>query len=255
MPVVAALLERGSVEERKTAYRALGTLREARATELLAEHLKQLADGRIEPAVELELREAAERRREPTLRALLDAHEARLAANKDPLAVYRFALEGGDARRGKRVFDTQPVMSCARCHRVGNEVGGEAGPNLAGIGAVRTRAFLLESIVKPNAHIAAGFDSVVLTLKSGGVAAGIVAAEDDAIIKLRDADGKIAEVRKAAVEKRESAPSAMPEIYGALLTKSELRDVVAYLASLTSPAGPTMIETRPRALRARVAER
>jgi len=119
-----------------------------------------------------------------------------------------------------------------RCHRVGTESGGEAGPNLAGAGGKYPREYLLESVVKPNAKIAAGFDTIVVTLKAGGIAAGIVASETADLLSLRDMENKLHEIKKADIAKREGAPSSMPEIFGAILTKSELRDVVEYLASL-----------------------
>jgi putative heme-binding domain-containing protein len=102
--------------------------------------------------------------------------------------------------------------------------------------------------VKPNAKISPGFDTVVVTRKSGGVVAGIVANETADTLTMRDTDNKIHEVKKTDIAKRDTAPSGMPEIYGTILTKSELRDVVDYLASLkeASTAGG---DTRPRALR------
>ena len=56
------------------------------------------------------------------------------------------------------------------------------------------------------------------------------------------------EVKKSDIVKREGAPSGMPEVYGPLLTKSQLRDVIEYMASLKEP--PTGLdENKPRALR------
>jgi quinoprotein glucose dehydrogenase len=103
--------------------------------------------------------------------------------------------------------------------------------------------------VKPNARIAPGFDSVVLTLKSGKIVGGTVAEETPAALSLRDADGKISEIKKSDIAKREGAPSSMPEIYGAVLTKTELRDVVEYLASLTEADEDSVGSDVPRAIR------
>ena len=133
--------------------------------------------------------------------------------------------------RGRRVFETQPVLACIRCHRAGGD-GGDAGPNLAEIGAKVTREYLLESIVKPNAKIAPGYDTIVVTLKDGGSAAGIVASETATTLTLRNTDNKLVEVKKTDITKREGAPSGMPEIYGSILSKSELRDVIEFLVSL-----------------------
>ena len=81
-------------------------------------------------------------------------------------------------------------------------------------------------------HWQRDIDTVVLTRKSGGAAVGIVASETAETISLRDTEGKIVEVKKFDIAKREAAPSAMPEIYGAILSKSELRDVVEYIGTI-----------------------
>ena len=248
-PVLANLIARGTIAEQKTAFRALGTLKHPSADTILAEQLKKLAAGEVKPAVQLELTDAAARRPDPAVKKLLADGEAALAQNPDPLARYRFALEGGDATRGQRIFTGQAVMPCIRCHRVGTESGGEAGPNLAGTGAAHTREYLLESVVKPNAKIAPGFDTVLVTLKAGGVEVGIVAGEDAETLSLRNTENKVVTVKKSAIAKREGAPSSMPEIYATILKKYELRDIVEYLASLTSKSDSKPSDSLPRALR------
>src|SRR6185369_14533758 len=110
----------------------------------------------------------------------------------------------------------QPTMACVRCHRVGLESGGEAGPNLAGAGLKHPREFLLESVVKPNAKIATGFDTVVVTLKAGGAVAGIVTEETSNTVSLRDTDNRLHLVMKTDIARRDAAPSSMPEIYGTI---------------------------------------
>ncbi|MES2697734.1 MAG: c-type cytochrome [Verrucomicrobiota bacterium] len=170
-----------------------------------------------------------------------------IAASTDPLAPYRETLAGGDRTRGERLFRNHPVLACLRCHRAGGD-GGDAGPNLADIGAKYPREYLLEAIIKPNATIAAGFDTIILTLNDGTSAAGIVAQETPTTISLRNTDNKLVEVTKANIAKRESAPSGMPEIYGTILTKRELRDVMEYIASLKEKPA-TLDAAKPRALR------
>ena len=109
-------------------------------------------------------------------------------------------------------------------------------------------AYLLESVVKPNARIAPGFDTIVVTLREGGTVAGIVAEENERVLSLRTPENKLVHVAKADIARREGAPSSMPEIYHTILTKSELRDVVEYLASLKEK--PTTLDlNQPRALR------
>lgn len=246
-PVIANLVAKGTVTEQKAALRSLGFLRHPSADPLFAEQLRQLEAGKIAPAVQLDLLNAAGRRSAPEIKALLEKRTAALAASTDPLAPHLVALEGGDAKRGEQIFRNQPVLACIRCHRAGGD-GGDAGPNLAGIGAKQTREQLLEAIVKPNAAIAPGFDTIVVTLKSGGVAAGVVASETADLLTLRNTDNKVVEVKKSDIAKREGAPSGMPEIYGAILTPTQLRDVVEFMASLKD-AVQSLDENKPRALR------
>ncbi|HUR57207.1 MAG TPA: HEAT repeat domain-containing protein [Opitutaceae bacterium] len=246
-PVLSNLIKHGDIAEQKAAFRALRNLNHPTADTLLTEQLRQLADGKIALAVQLELVTAAQGRSDPTVKQLLAEREKKLAASADPLEPFRMAVAGGDKVRGKRVFDTQPTLACVRCHRAGAE-GGDAGPDLADIGARYTRDYLLESIVKPNAKIAPGFDTIVLTLKAGGTVAGVVASETPDTIALRNTDNKVVTVKKSDILKREGAPSSMPEIYATILTKTQLRDVVEYLASLKEK--PARIDdNKPRALR------
>ena len=103
--------------------------------------------------------------------------------------------------------------------------------------------------MKPNAKIAPGFDTVLITLKAGGVQVGIVAGEDADTLSLRNTDNQLVTVKKSAIAKREGAPSSMPEIYATILRKYELRDLVEYLATLTSKSEKKSDDSLPRALR------
>ena len=246
VPVLTALVERGTPTEQKAAFRSLGFSRQEAADDLLATQLRALAAGRLAPEAELELLTAAERREAPAIKALLTERTARLAADPDPLAAFHASLAGGDAERGRRVFENQPVLACIRCHRAGGE-GGDAGPNLAGLGARASRRELLESILKPNAKISPGYDTVVVTLRNGGTAAGIVAAETADTLTLRNPENQLVAVAKADIARRDGAPSGMPEVYATLLSPTELRDVVEYLASLRGESRPAT--NQPRALR------
>ena len=248
-PVLENLVTFGSVAEKKTALRSLGFSRNPAADRLLAAQLRALAAGNVPAEVQLELLNSAGRRQNAEIKSLLAEREASLTAAtaKDPLAPFRVALSGGNAERGRRTFESQPVLACIRCHRAGGD-GGDAGPNLAEFGARHDREYILESIVRPNARIAPGYDTVVVTRRDGSSAAGIVASETDAVLTLRDAENRLIEVRKSDITRREGAPSGMPEVYATLLTKTELRDVVEYVASLKDGSRGTAAPL-PRALR------
>ena len=94
---------------------------------------------------------------------------------------------------------------------------------------------ILESIIYPNATIAAGFQIVVLELKDGMTVAGRLIEETNGQLSVDtvDAAGKPQVVKVAAgmIKNRISAPSPMPETIRDQLTRTELRDIVEYLAT------------------------
>jgi putative heme-binding domain-containing protein len=123
------------------------------------------------------------------------------------------------------------VLQCIRCHRVGDFPGGEAGPNLADIGARGTREYILESIIKPSAKIAPGFEVVTITKKSGEQVAGTVLERNAQSIRLKTGETETVTLPAADIAKVESAPSAMPELAALVLKKSEIRDLVELVDS------------------------
>jgi hypothetical protein len=104
---------------------ALGTLGEDR--------LKALLAGYPEP-----VRQGAQ----PLFRQLQEAQRARVERlrNLEPLLT-----AGGDAGHGRRIFYGEKV-ACSSCHTIGAE-GGHVGPDLTGVGAIRSGHDLLEAIV------------------------------------------------------------------------------------------------------------
>ena len=99
-----------------------------------------------------------------------------------------------------------------------------------------SRADLLESILNPDKQIAQGFESVVLATSDGKVHTGILRGEDAKEVRLMTAEGKSVTVPKDSIEERKRGPSAMPADVAAKLSKTELRDLIEFLASLkTAP--------------------
>ncbi|HEY5551276.1 MAG TPA: HEAT repeat domain-containing protein [Opitutaceae bacterium] len=230
---LAALVDGGSALEQQTAFRALGDLKDARADDLLLAQLGRLAANEVAPAAQLDLLDAAALRDDARIKQALSVREAALAQDPDPLAPFRVCLEGGNARRAFRIINNDPVMQCIRCHRVGESGSSEVGPDLTGIGARVTREYLLESILKPSAKIAPGFEMVVVTKSDGEAVVGTLLNRDASGVRLKTGDGEEVAIPAAALKLVESAPSAMPEIAAIALTKSQIRDVIAGLAALT----------------------
>ena len=91
---------------------------------------------------------------------------------------------------------------------------------------------LKESIVDPNRQIAKGFETVVLALKDGTTVSGVLKEENATEIRLITPEAQYITVAKKDVEARETGKSAMPEDAIKHLSKSELRDLVEFLANL-----------------------
>ena len=224
-----------AIPQKKSVVTALAESKSASADKALADLLDQLIASRVPGEVQLELLEAAAKRNAPEVKAKLAAYNAKLPKD-DALAAYAPALVGGDKKAGETLYKEHAIAACLRCHKV-NGSGGEAGPDLTGIGTRKDRRYLLESIVAPNAQIAEGFQTIMVTLKNGDLQAGIIKAETDKELTLQMPIPNAPEVTvaKADIKQRENAPSGMLPNLGELLTKREIRDLVEYVASLTEP--------------------
>jgi mono/diheme cytochrome c family protein len=71
-------------------------------------------------------------------------------------------ITAGDVRRGEDLFHNNPVAACASCHMVGGK-GGDVGPILDGIAIRGDKAYLLESLMEPNAQFAQGYENLEIS--------------------------------------------------------------------------------------------
>lgn len=71
-------------------------------------------------------------------------------------------LTAGDPKRGEDLFFNSPTAACAACHRV-NGNGGDVGPILDGIAVRGDRAYILQSLMDPNASFAKGFEGLTIS--------------------------------------------------------------------------------------------
>jgi quinoprotein glucose dehydrogenase len=237
LPVIRRFVTTGTEAEQQAAFQALSGIDSPQAASLLTSSLDLLAAGKVQPGAQVELLEAVGKSTSPAVKARWEKTQAAWTSSKDPLVAYGFALKGGDPRRGAQEFFGNAVLPCARCHRVGGD-GGEAGPALTRIGAQHPPEYLLEAIVKPSAHIAPGFDVVTFTLANGNTESGSVVSESATSIVLKRGDGSQVTLDPKQVKQRAAAPSSMPDIYGQVLTRAQLRDVVAFLQVLDGARGP-----------------
>lgn len=181
----------------------------------------------------IELIAAAKSRKEPAVAAALAAYDKAMAESSDPLAKYNISLKGGDPVKGAALFGSHPVGQCMRCHKAedkGHSAGGDAGPNLTGIGEIHDLQYLLQAIVDPAAVVAPGYGITSVTFKNGASLGGTLVAETPDHLDIATPD-KLLRAKRADIESFTPPVSAMPPM-GDLIKPDEIRDLVAWLASL-----------------------
>jgi quinoprotein glucose dehydrogenase len=231
---IGTVLENGSVADKQGALTALTLVQGPGAVALLAAQLDKLIAHQLPPEIELDVIDAATARDDAGLKNRLAQYQAAWPA-KDDLAKWRVALAGGSAERGRKTFREKAETSCLRCHKCEGAGDSIVGPDLTHIGSKKNREYLLESIVYPDKQIAEGYEIAVLTLQDGSVVAGRLVSHSEKELKIETTDEKgktkIEVVPVAQVKTRTRAPSPMPPNLLDFLSKSELRDLVEYLAT------------------------
>lgn len=254
LPLLLGIVRRGTIPERQDALTLLPAAegKPRPAPRLLIDHplyqlnrratgsetdrvvtdlLERLVAGKLEKELNLELIEVANGRQgNPVIKAQLEKYRATLPKN-DHLAAWRESFYGGNAAAGKRTYYERIDVACQRCHKI-NGQGGEAGPDLTGIGSRATREYLLESILFPNRQIAKGYENATIVLNDGRNFAGIVQSETDAELVLNSPEDGLVKIKKSEIKSRDRTMSGMPEEFSFALSRQEVRNLVEYLASL-----------------------
>ena len=147
----------------------------------------------------------------------------------------------GDWKRGESLFWGKG--NCGTCHTVGPR-GRRMGPDLTEIGVRRGPAYLLTSLLDPEAEIPDNFSvyrrvipmpdnflQVRLVTADGKRLTGVRLNEDTLSIQLRDYSGGLHSFLKSELQElnKDWGRSPMPS-YRNVLTEAELEDLVAYLA-------------------------
>lgn len=228
-PQLMSVFTQSAPAERKVIVSALADLKSAAADTALVQMVAGIKAGTTPPEVQLEVLDAAAKRKAPAVKKALDEYKA--AATPGSPSASSPLLVGGDRAAGEKLFKEHAVAQCFRCHKV-QGAGGDAGPDLTKIAASKDRAYLLESILDPNAKIAEGFQMLVVTKKNGEILAGNVKSESATEVVLQPPGVPAITVAKNEIASQTPAPSGMPPGMGDLLTKREIRDIMEYVATL-----------------------
>ena len=130
--------------------------------------------------------------------------------------------QAGDAAKGKTLF----AAACAICHKIG-DIGKDVAPPLTGMGA-HGPAELIIHILDPNREVDPSFWAWNITKKSGETLAGVITAENQASLNLRNQAGDF-EVKKSDIKERiNTKMSLMPEGLEGLGAEN-LRDILAFI--------------------------
>ncbi|MGC6566625.1 MAG: DUF7133 domain-containing protein [Akkermansiaceae bacterium] len=144
--------------------------------------------------------------------------------------VMKLAMVGkGAPEKGKLLFTRQ---GCIACHAV-DQKAEQKGPYLGSSGSKFTKDYLIQSILDPNAVVAQGFQTVLITMKDGNVHSGFVTREEDGVVDVRNIAGVLTQLKGSDIKKREGQPqSMMPPGLGDALTMEEFNDLIAYMVSM-----------------------
>jgi putative heme-binding domain-containing protein len=137
--------------------------------------------------------------------------------------------KGGDAIAGKDLYLRAGGIAC---HTIGADEPPK-GPILSAVAKIYDRNALIESILKPNAKIAQGFETQWFKTKKGEQVEGFVTREGGDSLDVRNIVGQTLTFEKGDLAERGHRPqSMMPEGLMNAFTPTELANLLAWLESL-----------------------
>lgn len=135
----------------------------------------------------------------------------------------------GDPAAGDRLFWGKG--GCGQCHRVGRR-GGRLGPDLSMVGRTRSLKYLRDSVIDPDADLAADVARIEVVTRDGRKIVGVQRSYDFFSVQLMDLQENYHSFFKDEVRsvKREMK-SVMPN-YSKSLSSDELNNLLAYMQTL-----------------------
>jgi putative heme-binding domain-containing protein len=134
----------------------------------------------------------------------------------------------GNPKLGAELFTK---AGCVACHTM-NADEPPKGPFLGGIGTRYSRAELCESILRPSAKIAQGFETQWFKTKDDEEVEGFVTREGGDDLDVRNVAGVVTTLAKKNIAERgKRETSIMPLGLADKLTPSELASLISYLES------------------------
>jgi putative heme-binding domain-containing protein len=164
----------------------------------------------------------------PATAGMTREQAVRIVAYLRSRAVTRDAAAGGDAARGRVLFETRG--QCLTCHRVGSS-GSRLGPDLTRIGLLRTSDHLATSLLEPEREVQPTNRSFSVTTRSGEIITGRLLNQDVYSVQMLDSSERLRSLPKTELAHLGFVPSPMPSVRGTF-DEGELADIVRYLGTL-----------------------
>ncbi|MEC5127391.1 PVC-type heme-binding CxxCH protein [Verrucomicrobiales bacterium BCK34] len=140
-------------------------------------------------------------------------------------------VASGDPEAGGKIYQ-RAELTCFACHQL-KGIGGIIGPSLDTVGAGLTPDLLIESVLWPQRQLKEGYFSTVVSTKGGDTYSGYKEKDDAEFFYLKDtASGEVKAIQRVEISKITNAGSLMPQGLTNSLSHEELRDLIAYLATL-----------------------
>ncbi|HEX5102516.1 MAG TPA: HEAT repeat domain-containing protein, partial [Pirellulaceae bacterium] len=162
---------------------------------------------------------------------LLKDRRPRTEWKLEDLAAAVSTIEGRNYAAARQMFQ---VASCVACHKL-EGVGNAFGPDLSQLDAKLQPLDLVKEMLDPSAKINEKFQTQIFQLDSGMTVTGLVVEETPTVIKLVEnplAKAAVTEIQvEEIVGRKKSEVSIMPKGLLDKLTRDEILDLVAYIAS------------------------
>ncbi len=135
------------------------------------------------------------------------------------------SMKLANVARGRTVF----VRTCQQCHKLFGE-GGTIGPDLTGTNR-ENLDYLLSNVIDPSAEVGRDFRMSTVRTTDARVVTGIVLERSAARLVIQTATDKVTLATEDVESVKDSPLSIMPEGQLDKLSREEVRDLFAYLAS------------------------
>ena len=136
--------------------------------------------------------------------------------------------QGGSPEAGRPIFE----KVCASCHRFGESIGKDVGPDLSTIASRFKKRDVLESILWPSKVISDQYKSEMFEMKDGSIVSGVIVRENAANVFVRTAENpdRPVPVSKALIANRaESVASLMPAGLLDGLTQADIANLLGFV--------------------------